>query len=70
MTNLHTYLKYIPLAIVLFSSGCTSLGHMTRYDAHGQQIICWTPSTKVNGLVTYVADKIEADAEKQTLGGQ
>lgn len=47
------------LTLMLLSTGCG--GTLTRTElAHGQQVICWEPSRKVNGLVAYVADKVEA----------
>lgn len=45
---------------LMLLSGCSSLGGLTRYQSNGQQVICWEPSHKVNGLVAYVADKVEA----------
>ena len=42
-------------------SGCASasLGTVTRYEANGQETICWEPSRKMNGLVGFVANRLE-----------
>lgn len=47
--------------IILSLTGCVSpsMGRVARYDAHGQQVICWEPSKKFNGLVAMIASKLE-----------
>lgn len=59
-------LKYALLVSIyltaMLASGCATapLGSINRYDDHGQQIICWSPGAKFNGLAQYIADKVEA----------
>lgn len=47
--------------IIVSLTGCVSpsMGRVARYDAHGQQVICWEPSKKFNGLVAMIASKLE-----------
>ena len=60
------YLRYSLLSLLyitsLLATGCATapLGSLNRYDDHGQQIICWSPGLKFNGLAQYIADKVEA----------
>lgn len=54
------------VAVVTSFSGCAfaPMGKMTRYDDHGQQTICWEPSRKMNGLATFIANRLEARGRK------
>lgn len=50
------------LAMTSLLHGCASapLGRVTRYEYLGQQVICWEPSRKLNGLATFVANRLES----------
>lgn len=54
---------FFPFFLVLIAAlnACVSpsMGRVSRFDVHGQQVICWEPSNKMNNFAAYVANKME-----------